>query len=625
MSIIVEHDKLGKLSFPDGMAKEDMANAIVEAEAQFGEQYGATESFATNLTRSGSSSVRGIGNWLGTNQSPSELRDDRIEEHKSRIMMSQNPKSSITGMLLGGFIDPVTLPALVLKPLTFASKALTYGTRGMALGAFGGALEPVYDQYGDSRTVNVIGSTVIGGLLGGGIGKLLTKKPDSLEEATDEALDNLQGSLDTPEKALASIENDYKLRSQGAEDQSVLDSLGVEVVNADKKIKALEDIQKGIKNPLRKISIGNQLKTLKASTENQRLDLASKKTKRDAQDNLNRIQEGKFSEVADLAEQIRARTATPRVSKIIAPVAQGDKALPLAPNPALNAMDNTTLFKRLGLGRSAPRDPYAGTPSAGQLGGETDTAAMPRFQGEQSGVGAGQFQSDERVAQQFMPRSQVAGTRRLADGRVSGENKEPINKIKVSQRAKDAATVVRNKQSRGEEPTAKDWDEHERAYQETEILKEYTDTVAMIARTRGLDTNANRFGSSGRYTFENISKSSAKFIKDNGIKDMDDMVKYIVDNPNKIFSADELAAATELMIEVDNKLFNTHALLKHADAMTDAEVAVLHNDIDVYYGIQSWFKGQGSKVSGIMNYRKKMYQDIADNRQIEQLFAGVQC
>ena len=208
---------------------------------------------------------------------------------------------------------------------------------------------------------------------------------------------------------------------------------------------------------------------------------------------------------------------------------------------------------------------------------------------------------------------------------MSGENKEPINKIKVSQRAKDAATVVRNKQSRGEEPTAKDWDEHERAYQETEILKEYTDTVAMIARTRGLDTNANRFGSSGRYTFENISKSSAKFIRDNKIRDMDDMVKYIVDNPNKIFSADELAAATELMIEVDNKLFNTHALLKHADAMTDAEVAVLHNDIDVYYGIQSWFKGQGSKVSGIMNYRKKMYQDIADNRQIEQLFAGVQC
>ena len=622
MSIIVEHDKLGDLEFPDGMSKQDMANAIVQAEAQYGDQYSATESFATNLVRSGSSSVRGIGNWLGTNQSPSEIRDDRVAEHKSRIMMAQNPKSSITGMLAGGFIDPVTLPAIALSPLTFASKAATYGSRGMALGAFGGALEPVYDQYGDSRTVNVIGSTVIGGLLGGGIGKLLTKKPDSLEEAADEAIDNLRGSIDTPEKALSSIEDDYKLRSQGAEDQSVLDSLGVELVNSDRKIKALEKIQKGIKNPLKKVSVSNQLKNLKASTEIQRLDLASKKTKRDALDNLNRIKEGKFSEVADLGEQIRARTATPRVSKIIAPVAKGDKALPLAPNPALNAMDNTTLFKRLGLGRSAARDPYAGTSSAGAA---TETMTVPRFQEEVSGVGSGQVQSDDRVAQQFMPRSQVSGTRRLADGRVSGENKEPINKIKVSQRAKDAATVVRNKQSRGEEPTAKDWDEHERAYQETEILKEYTDTVAMIARTRGLDTNANRFGSSGRYTFENISKSSAKFIKDNGIKDMDDMVKYIVDNPNKIFSADELAATTELMIEVDNKLFNTHALLKHADAMTDDEVAVLHNDIDVYYGIQSWFKGQGSKVSGIMNYRKKMYQDIANNRQIEQLFAGVQC
>jgi len=622
MSIIVEHDKLGNLEFPKGMSKQDMANAIVQAEAEYGEQYGVADSLATNLTRSGSSSLRGAGEWLGTNQSPSQIRDDRIEEHKARIMMIQNPKAAITGMLLGGFIDPVTLPALALKPLTFASKAATYGSRGMAQGAFGGALEPVYEQYGDSRTVNVIGSTVIGGLLGGGIGKLLTKKPDSLEEATDEAFDDLKRSVDTPEKALASIENDYKLRSQGAEDQSVLDLLGVELVNSDRKIKALEKIQKGLKNPLKKVSVSSQLKNLKASTESQRLDLASKKTKRDALDNLNRIKEGKFSEVADLGEQIRARTSTPRVSKIIAPVAQGDKALPLAPNPALNALDNTTLFKRLGLGRSVPRDPYAGTSSAGQA---TNTATTPRFQEEVSGVGSGQVQSDDRVAQQFMPRSQVSGTRRLADGRVSGENKEPINKIKVSQRAKDAAIVVRNKQARGEEPTAKDWDEHERAYQETEILKEYTDTVAMIARTRGLDTNANRFGSKGRYTFENILKSSARFIKNNGIKDMDDMVKYIVDNPNKIFSADELAATTELMIEVDNKLFNTHALLKHADAMTDAEVAVLHNDIDVYYGIQSWFKGQGSKVSGIMNYRKKMYQDIANNREIKQLFAGVEC
>jgi len=59
--------------------------------------------------------------------------------------------------------------------------------------------------------------------------------------------------------------------------------------------------------------------------------------------------------------------------------------------------------------------------------------------------------------------------------------------------------------------------------------------------------------------------------------------------------------------------------------MTDTEVAVLHNDIDVYYGIQSWFKGQGSKVSGIMTARKKMYQDIANNREIKQLFAGVDC
>ena len=611
------------------MAQADMMNAIVEAEAQYGEQFGLVDSFATNLVRSSSSSARGIGNWLGTNQSPSELRKDRIEEHKSRVMMAQNPKSSITGMLVGGFADPVTLPVAVLKPLTFASKAATYGSRGIVHGAFGGAIEPVYEQYGDSATVNILGSSLIGGLLGGGIGKLLTKK-QSVAESAEAAIDDLVESVNSPEKALVKIREEYELQSMGAKNQEDLDALEQTIKTSDLELERLKNIVEGTYPTLK--ASGNATKIfkdraakLKGVTERQRIELATEKTKRLALENLNKIKEGKFSEVADLGEMIRARVAKPTVSRIVSQVTEGDKALPLAPNPALHALDNTSLFKRLGLGKSVPRDPYAGTESAGQLGSSTNTAEAPRFQGQVSGVGAGQVQSDERVARQFMPRSQVAATRRLADGRVSGDNKEPITKIKVSQRAKDAAVVVKNKQSKGEEPSAKEWDDHERAYQETEIIKEYTDTVAMIARTRGLDTNANRFGSSGRYTFENIKKSSARFIKKNGIEDLDDMVKYILDNPNKIFDANELAATTELMIEVDNKLFNTHALLKHADAMTDSEVAILHNDIDVYYGIQSWFKGQGSKVSGVMNYRKKMYQDIANNREIKQLFAGVDC
>ena len=66
-------------------------------------------------------------------------------------------------------------------------------------------------------------------------------------------------------------------------------------------------------------------------------------------------------------------------------------------------------------------------------------------------------------------------------------------------------------------------------------------------------------------------------------------------------------------------------LTKHTDGMSDAEIALLHNDIDVFYGIQAWFKGQGSKVAGVMTARKKLQQDIANNREIKQLFAGVEC
>jgi hypothetical protein len=53
--------------------------------------------------------------------------------------------------------------------------------------------------------------------------------------------------------------------------------------------------------------------------------------------------------------------------------------------------------------------------------------------------------------------------------------------------------------------------------------------------------------------------------------------------------------------------------------------ALLHADINLYAGINAWFKGQGSKASAAMNFRRKIYQDIADNREIESLFAGVKC
>jgi len=602
MAIFIQHDKLGRLQFPDGTPEDVMANAMVEREAELGEQYSSTEAFATNMTRSMSSSVRGIGAWLGTNQSHSEKRMDAIEEHKSRVMMEQSPKSSIAGMLAGGFIDPVTLPAFALKPLTFASKALTYGSRGVAHGAFGGALEPVYEQYGDSRTVNVIGSSVIGGVLGGGIGKLLTNKTpskaDDLEEASEEAIDNVAAAIHTPEQAISRVKEDLTLQSKGAEDQSVLDILTGDLSKGERKLKALEKVAAKLKNPITKVSVNGQIKALKASTETQRLDLARKTTKRQALETLTKLQEGKFSEVADLSSRMKSVTQPFKPSKIISePLTASQVPSARYPAPA-----NSELFRKLGIGED-------------------------NIKVAEDSAGARKVSLDRQVAQQMLPRTDTAEnvTQRLADGKVSGENKEPIVKIKLSSRSQEATDNVNRKLERGEEPTNQEWDAHERAYQESEILKEYTDTVAQIAATRGLDTSALRGFQGGRYTFANIEKSGASFLRKNKIKDLGGMVKYILDNPEKIFSAQELAAVKDLMIEVDNKLFNTHALLKHADAMSADEVSILHADINLYYGIQGWFKGQGSKVSASLNFRRKMYQDIADNREIESLFAGVKC
>jgi hypothetical protein len=193
--ITIQHEKYGDITFKSGTTRPEIVNYLVELEAAGGEQYGVGESFIKNMGRSADSSLRQIGDWTGYRDEVDQYKDQE-EEFKTRVMFEQNPISSIAGMFGGAILDPVTLPAAFLKPLTFASKVGTYAARGMAQGGLGGALEPVYDQYGDSTVLNIMAGMGLGAGLGAGVGKLVSKygskpKSDAEVEQKGEALQEL--------------------------------------------------------------------------------------------------------------------------------------------------------------------------------------------------------------------------------------------------------------------------------------------------------------------------------------------------------------------------------------------------------------------------------------------------
>ena len=143
-----------------------------------GEGGSSWDAFSSNAERGLTSSLRGLGILQ-----PDEAADLQSEQ-ESRMLLETNPFAGWSGLLIGSALDPVTLPAAILKPLAIGGKVATGALRGSAGGAFGGLLDPVYEDMGDSRVLNVVGGTVLGGALGGVVGKFFGK---SGEKAGSEA------------------------------------------------------------------------------------------------------------------------------------------------------------------------------------------------------------------------------------------------------------------------------------------------------------------------------------------------------------------------------------------------------------------------------------------------------
>ena len=219
---IVKLPVYGDVSFPDDMSIEDIQKTI-EQDIFKGQarEYGAGESFAIGAERAATAEIRGASEllfgkpqeaapavetpgyedpleWMnGTPLSPEAQRasiaapqerqlTDLERETQYRLAIDQQPLAALGGAVVGSVVSPSSAVGLTAKGIV--KGALTVG----GFGAATGAIEPVYEEFDDSRLTNIAFGAGVGSVLGAGVGAFAARqarKADELQQAATEAPD----------------------------------------------------------------------------------------------------------------------------------------------------------------------------------------------------------------------------------------------------------------------------------------------------------------------------------------------------------------------------------------------------------------------------------------------------
>jgi len=205
--MIVNVPVYGNVNFPDEMTSEEIEEAI-KTKLGLGEprNIGIGETISRGLERGATSDIRGgaqllkkagidvgagpegfeasdpLTAMMGTPLAPEGQRaslatpDVRQEtdferELRFRLAADENPVAGYGSLIAGAIASPLNL-----IPLGGALKTGGQAAKQFAVaGAAGGALDPVYEEFDDSRLLNIVAGTALGGALGFGVGKLIEK------------------------------------------------------------------------------------------------------------------------------------------------------------------------------------------------------------------------------------------------------------------------------------------------------------------------------------------------------------------------------------------------------------------------------------------------------------------
>lgn len=184
----------------DALRANDLP-AVSDATLDFLRGEGSSlDAFTANAGRAITSGLRGLGIYRPDEQ------EDLDAERKARMLQDTNPAMSLLGGLSGGLLEPVSLPFFFLKPIKVGGALLTGAARGAASGAVYGGIEPVYDEFNDSRLLNIGVGVGFGGVIGAAAAKIAAKfgfNPDSptLKEDIEKAPDEVQARMEAEMEA----------------------------------------------------------------------------------------------------------------------------------------------------------------------------------------------------------------------------------------------------------------------------------------------------------------------------------------------------------------------------------------------------------------------------------------
>jgi hypothetical protein len=200
----------------EGYTDEEIADYLaLGREITAGEAYGrATERLATGFTRGGAELLKEAGidtsqtepvvetpgyedplAWMSSTPlsieqerssiaAPGERQLTDIERQQEyEIGLRRQTGASIAGIVTGAIVDPTNL-------VGFTAKTITKGMLQLgSLGALTGAIEPVYEEFGDDRLTNIAIGAGVGGILGGGFGALAARQARKATELNQAAVE----------------------------------------------------------------------------------------------------------------------------------------------------------------------------------------------------------------------------------------------------------------------------------------------------------------------------------------------------------------------------------------------------------------------------------------------------
>lgn len=215
----------------EGYTDEEIADYLaLGREITAGEAYGrATERLATGFTRGGAELLKEAGidtsqtepvvetpgyedplAWMSSTPlsieqerssiaAPGERQLTDIERQQEyEIGLRRQTGASIAGIVTGAIVDPTNL-------VGFTAKTITKGMLQLgSLGALTGAVEPVYEEFGDDRLTNIAIGAGVGGILGGGFGALAARQARKATELNQAAVET-GSSVKTQEQIEAEL------------------------------------------------------------------------------------------------------------------------------------------------------------------------------------------------------------------------------------------------------------------------------------------------------------------------------------------------------------------------------------------------------------------------------------